>query len=96
MDKDDFVDVVGYITVLFGTVGLLAEVSLYHRLLKIMNDLKVGSAAGSSLGLDLLLAFITMLPPLFILIGLSLLVKERGSSDEEDSREVKRGNGGGL
>ena len=96
MDRNDFVDVVGYITVLFGTIGLFAELSLYPHLLDLVNTWKEGAAAGSSLGVNLMLAFVTILPPLVILFGLSLLVKGTGSSEYKTPERTDEGGNGGL
>ena len=96
MDSENIVKLVGYITVLFGTVGLLGEVSLYHRLLDWVNAWKADPAGGPSLGINLILAFVTMIPPLIIMIGLALLASGRETSEEEKSRDTGSSGGNGL
>ncbi len=99
MDNKTIANIIGYITIAIGTIGLFGEISLYHRFLQILETFESTSAGGISLGAYFVIAFITMLPPTVVLIGFSLIAKNSGSKSKDEvekQRRTERKPGGGL
>ncbi len=96
MDAKTIEETIGYLAILVGTIGILAEVSFYHKLLELLNSSEISSGV-NPIGINLLLAFLTLMPPIILLIGLAFITKKREEkSQKEKTRKKEEKTKGGL